>query len=56
MCDLTLGKHTPLPPLMDLVEETVVTVSEIVVLILAVVMANVTVLYCCRRRARRELT
>lgn len=58
MCWATLGKlnGSELPPLMDLVEETAVTVGEIVALIVAVVMLNVMVLYCCRRRVRRELT
>lgn len=50
-CWRTLGKQSePLPPVMDLIEETIVTVGEIVTLILAFVLANVFVLYCCRRR------
>lgn len=57
ICDRTLKKlnTNKLPPLSDLIEETVVTVAEIVTLIVAVVMLNITVLYCCRRRVRREL-
>jgi len=57
MCDQTLGKlnTVALPPLTDVVEETMVTVGEVTALIIAVIMTNVVVLYCCRRRARREM-
>lgn len=57
MCDQTLGKlnTVALPPLIDVVEETMVTVGEVTALIIAVIMTNVVVLYCCRRRARREM-
>lgn len=57
-CLRTLGKlnSKDLPPVSELIEETAVTVAEIVALIVGVVMLNVMVLYCCRRRVRRELS
>lgn len=38
-----------------LIEDTIVTVTEIITLIVGVVLLNMLVLYCCRRKVRREM-
>jgi hypothetical protein len=36
-------------------DESAVTVGEIIVLLIALIFLNVLVVYCCRRRARRDM-
>lgn len=55
LCWHTLGKQPPkLPSTSEVVGEAALEVGELVTIILAFILVNVVVLYCCRRRQRRQ--